>query len=178
MAGFARFKYTRRMISRRLLAAGVIVVLIAVAVAVRGALKARSAHSAALSPPAPLSYEAKQAVDVHLVGGAVSQYASANAALPAHLSVALDGGLVLCGAVCNPALYELTGFSVYQAANIRLVGYQAELKAPNANTMYLVPGAKCGGGGRVGDPSPAQRSMVILYVGGQDDKATPRCVVL
>jgi hypothetical protein len=177
-AGLARYKYARQMLVKRLLVVlGALLVLAVAFVMVRNMRKPKVPNPVALTPQ--LSYEAEQAIDVHLIGGAVSQYAAANGELPIHLSVAPDGGVVLCGTTCNPALYEVTGFGVYEAANIKMIGYRAELEAPDPSTMYLVPGAACGNDGRVGEPSSAPRAMVILYVGTKSTgENTPRCVVL
>ena len=178
-AGSARYRYRSQRGRRRLLAAaGVVLVLAALGVAAHMFMSSKTAGDPPAKTPPPLSFAAKQAIDVNLVAGAIGQYASANSALPTSLSVASDGGLVLCGAVCDPSLYEVGGLSAYQAANIKLMNYSPGLTTPDQNTMYVVPGAKCASDGHAGDPNATPRSAVILYSTQTDAGTTPRCVVL
>lgn len=178
-AGAARYRYRTQSSRRRLLAVCVILVVVAgLLLAGRGFVFPKTAKAPPLKPVPPLSFEAKQVEDVNLVATAVGQYANANNALPVHLSTGTSGGLVLCGATCDPNLYTVGGFMVYQASNIRLVNYAPALMAPDVNTMYLVPGAKCGSGGQLGDVNLRPRSMVILYVASTASSTEPRCVVL
>lgn len=179
-AGAARYRYQTQLLRRRLLLALAIVVVLAALIVVAHAMLAPKAAST--PPPQPaqpkLGFEAKQVVDVNLVAAAVGQYAAANGALPTHLSVGPDGGLVLCGAACDPAMYTIGGFDVYQASSIKLMAYAPGLTAPDQHTMYLVPGAKCGTDGQLGAVNPTPRSMAILYAGVVSGGTKPRCVVL
>jgi hypothetical protein len=152
----------------------VIVVLAVAVVAGRTFIFPKAKKPVANAPQPVLSLGAKQSADIDLVAGAIGQYAAANNALPTHLSATSSDSLVLCGDVCNPTLYAVNGFSVYNPSNIRLMRYTPGLVAPNQNSMYLVPGAKCGSNGQVGSVNPVPRSMVLLYVTG----TTPRCEVL
>ncbi|HUB94094.1 MAG TPA: hypothetical protein VMB52_06345 [Verrucomicrobiae bacterium] len=176
-AGY-RSRYTRKkLVKRWLLAASTAIVVLAILLIAHTVLWSKTAGQA--MPPAPvLSFSAKQDVDVHLVAAAVGQYVSSNGTLPTRLSVASNGGLVLCSDVCNPSLYELGGLSVYQAADIKLVNYTPDLMVSNQSTMYLVPSAKCDPSGRIGGPNSVPRSMVILYSTDTDSSPTPRCIVL
>jgi len=180
LAGAARYRSRSSRARRRLLIVlGVVLVLVVAYVVVHRYVSPKNNPSAPGSTPPALSFTAKQTADVNLVAGAVGQYAAANGVLPAHLSVAPDGSLVLCGDVCDPTLYGVGGFSVYQASDIKLMGYSPGLTPPNQSLMYLVPGAKCGTDGRAGDPNATPRSMVILYASTNSAGATtPRCVVL
>jgi len=49
---------------------------------------------------------------------------------------------------------------------------------PNEQTMYLVPGAKCGDNGHLGALNTTPHSMVILYSQTTSVTTTPRCLVL
>jgi hypothetical protein len=180
LAGAARSKLRSSRMRRRLfIALFVVVILIIVLLVAHKYMTPKSSPTAPGSAVQPLSFTAKQTTDINLVAGAVGQYAAANGVLPAYLSVASNGSLVLCGSVCNPTLYGVGGFSAYQASNIKLMNYSPGLTPSNQNMMYLVPGAKCGSDGKAGDPNPTPRSMVILYASvSSTGVATPRCVVL
>jgi len=136
--------------------------------------------SASTNPTAiQQSFGGKQVEDVGLVAGAMGQYASANGALPTHLSVAAGNGLVLCGSTCDPTTNTVSGLSVYQALNIKIVPYSSGLTAPNTAAMYLVPEANCANNGAVGSVNTNPRSMVLLYDGeNSENVATPHCIVL
>ncbi|HEY4161360.1 MAG TPA: hypothetical protein VGM08_04835 [Candidatus Saccharimonadales bacterium] len=178
-AGAARSRYRSQRGRRRLLAViGLVLVLAVLGIAMHLVMSSKAAGNLPAKASPSLSFPAKQAADVNLVAGAIGQYASANGALPTSLSAAPDGGLVLCGTVCDPSLYEVGGLSVYQAANIKLVSYGPGLEVPNQNTMYVVPGAKCASDGRAGDPNQTPRSAVILYGTQTSTSTTPGCVVL
>lgn len=179
-AGFARSSAARRTLFRRrlLIVAGAVVLLAGLGIA-GYKLKSKFVAKPAPQSAPQLSYDAKQAADVQLVGGAISQYAADNGALPTQLSVAPDGsGVVLCGTICDPVLYEVTGLSVYRPANIKMVGYRPDIAVPDINTMYVVPGAKCSADGHLGDPSTSPRATVILYDSSRTSGPISRCVVL
>ena len=169
---------TRR---RRLTVAGVlIVVVIIAAVAWWMGVFTFGNKKVAATPTPTLTTGAKQAEDVGLVAGAVGQYAAANDALPLGLATVPGNGLVLCGTTCSPTNYDVSGFSFYQASDVRLMPYSMNLAAPNQSAIYLVPGAKCGTDGQVGAANPGPRSMVLLYDSESDSGTTlsPRCIVL
>lgn len=178
-AGSARYKQRAASMRRRLSVALIVVVVLVVAViAARTFIFPKTSKPVIAAKPPALSLAGKESEDVGLVAGAVGQYAAANDALPTRLSVTASGGLVLCGDVCNAALYGISGFSVYQASDIQLKSYVPGLTAPNQNVIYLVPGAKCGSNGQLGAVNPKPRSMVLLYASATTTGATPRCVVL
>ena len=173
-AGSARYKQRAASMRRRLLVIVIVIIVLAVAAVAGRTLifsKAKKPVASAAQPVPTLG--AKQDADVALVAGAIGQYAAANNALPTHLS-ATSSTLVLCGDVCNPSLYSVSGFSVYNPSGIKLMSYAPGLVVPNQNTMYLVPGAKCGSNGQLGAVNTIPRSMVLLYA----TSSTPRCLVL
>jgi hypothetical protein len=179
LAGTARYRSRSSHTRRRVLVVVVALVILAITAGIfilpGMRKKVLPAHTAQQQP----SFAARQTMDISLVAGAVGQYAAANGVLPAHLSAAPDGDLVLCGDVCNPTLYGVGGFGAYQASNIKLMAYTTGLTTPGQSVMYLVPGAKCGADGRAGDPNPTPRSMVILFaVATGSGTPAPRCVVL
>ena len=178
-AGSARYKLRAASMRRRLsVALIVIVVLVVAAIVARTFIFPKASKPVVAAKPPVLSLAGEQSADVGLVAGAVGQYAAANDALPTHLSATSSGGLVLCGDVCNAALYRISGFNAYEASNIHLKSYAPGLTAPNQNVMYLVPGAKCGSNGQLGAVNSTPRSMVLLYASANTTGATPRCVVL
>ncbi len=178
-AGAARYRSRAQRGRRRLLVMlGALLVLAVLGVAAYWYFSSRAAGTQPSKTAPSLSFGAKQAMDLNLVAGAVGQYASANGVLPAHFSATQDGRLVLCGTVCDPTLYAVGGFRAYNAANIRLMNYTAGLAVPDQNTMYVVPGAKCGSDGHAGDPNPISRSAVILYGAQTSSGTTTRCIVL
>jgi len=178
-AGSARYRHRIMSARRRLLMLCVIVLVVAVAAFLARPFIFHKKTVPTVNAAKPvLSTSAKQSEDVDLVAGAVGQYAAANGALPTHLSAAPNGSLVLCGDTCNPTLYSVSGFSVYQASNIHLMSYAPGLSVPNQNVMYLVPGAKCGSNGQLGSVNPAPRSMVLLYASAGATSTAQRCVVL
>jgi len=179
LAGSLHFQHRASARRRRLIIALVVVVLLAACYFVlKPMIESKMAKKVPVATQPPvLSYSAKQAQDVNLVAGAVGQYAAANSALPQHLAVS-NGSLVLCGSVCDPSAYEVGGFSLYQAADIKIVPYAATLTVPSQNDMYLVPGAKCGTDGRIGAVNTDPRSMVLLFASVNGTTTSPRCVVL
>jgi hypothetical protein len=178
-AGSARYNQRAAFMRRRLFVTLIVIVVLAVAaVAARTFIFPKASKPVVAAKSSALSMAAKQSADVDLLAGAIGQYAAANNVLPEHLSVASSSSLVLCGDVCNPTLYAVTGFSIYTPSDIKLMGYTPGLAAPNQNTIYLVPGAKCGSDGTVGAVDPTPRSMVLLYATTTTTSTTPRCVVL
>jgi hypothetical protein len=159
---------------------GVVILLLIVAVVGRVYVFPKHPHAVTAGTGQPvLSFNAKQSADIDLVAGAVGQYAAANDALPTHLSLASNGDyLVLCGDSCDPTAYTVDGFSAYKPSSIKLVSYAEGLAAPDQNTMYLVPRAKCNTDGSVGSVNTDPRSMVILYATTSGSTVVPRCVVL
>jgi len=177
-AGSARYKRRAASTRRRLFVGLIVIVVLAVAaIAGRTYIFPKASKPVAAAKPPVLTMGAEQSADVDLVAGAIGQYATANDALPTHLSVS-NGSLVLCGDVCNPTLYTVSGFSVYSPSNIKLMSYRPGLAAPNQNIMYLAPGAKCGSDGTVGAVDSRPRSMVLLYAAATTTGSVPRCEVL
>lgn len=156
--------------------AAVLLIVILAGVVYRAVHKAPA--STATAPP-QLTYRQKQTIDINIVGGAVGQYAAANSVLPTRTSSGPDGSiLVLCNDTCDPTTSQVASLSVYKPADVKVVAYAPGMIAPNAQSMYLVPGAKCAGSTGIGGPSSNLRSMVILYNVSSGANLTQRCVTL
>lgn len=124
----------------------------------------------------------RQSLDVVTLGGAVGQYvATNNKTLPAHVSSAPDGtnSVVLCGAICDPATWQVSSLSAYKPAGVKMVAYSAGLTAPDVNTLYLVSGARCNAQGtELSTQNVKALSMSIVYATQENGSLQQHCVIL
>jgi len=125
-----------------------------------------------------LTYRQMQTEDITLLGGAVALYAQNADSLPTTLAVLADGSMLLCGASCDSTTPEVSPLMSYKPENIKFMSYAPGLMAPDKETLYLVPEAKCAGKTKLGGADTNPRAMVILYAQAQGDSTTPRCVTL
>lgn len=129
--------------------------------------------------PQPLSNTARRQLDINTIAGAVGQYASATGTLPTKATVASDkASLLLCNAICDPATSQVSALTVYQAADVHIIAYSPGLATPDAQTVYLVPGASCQGNHSIGTANSRPRAMVVLYALPQDTTLQQFCVKL
>ena len=183
LAGEARHYYHAKLVRRRIL-------VVCAALAFVGFLglevksyvaksKGRATPAQALAAVPPKSFAAKQVADVNMLASAVSQFTLANGALPTSLYTTSDGRVVLCGSFCDAALYSIGGFGAYQAGGIHLVNYTPGLIVADANTIDLVPGAKCDTSGKaLGGTTSTKNAMAILYAASTGTGTESRCIVL
>jgi hypothetical protein len=129
-------------------------------------------------PKVVLTYPQKQSNDVSLIGGAVAQFAATYGDLPAQVLPASDGGLAFCGTACTVSELTLGSPQVYQPTAVKLMNYAVNLAAPDKDTMYLVPAAKCASTNAIGEASASPRSIVILYARMDGPVLKQRCVTL
>lgn len=152
----------------------VLAVLVVAVVAV-----ARFTHKPPKLQPAKVvqpTYAEQQNADVVTIGGAVGQYALANdGALPERVAIGTaTNSIVLCGASCNPADFQVA-LTVYKPGNVKVVPYVADLTAPDAQTLYLVPGGTCSDKNTLGPATASPRAMVILYAASTGNTISQRC---
>lgn len=119
-----------------------------------------------------------QALDVNTVGSAVGEYSVTTGDLPAGTTVGSDGHLVLCGTSCDPSVGEVVSLVTYNPATVKMQHFAPNLTVPDANTMYIVPGATCENKGASINASSKPKAAVILYAQPKETQLTQRCVIL
>lgn len=173
-----RIRWPKFRIAPRVLKAGAgLTVLAVLAVGARALWPHPPAPTVAHA--APLSYQQKQSNDVNIIAGAVGQYVAASGGvIPTSISTAADGNLVLCGVTCDPTTSNISPLSVYHAAGVRFVAYDATLTAPDKQTMYLVLGGSCISVHELGPQSTNPHAVVLLYARATGTELSQRCVTL
>jgi len=158
--------------------AGVLAVItIALVLTAGGRIWQKNKHPV-LVEAKPLSYQQKQANDVNVVAGAVAQYTLAAGSLPTIIGAVQSGAITICGADCGSVVSSAVTLTAYKPEGVKFAPYTPGLTAPDQNTMYLVPGAKCANGKTLGTTNSNPRSIVILYAQQISTNLSQHCVVL